>query len=144
MDIAKVKETFEFVLDSWRKSQILQEKARSYRLSATGGGIRYDKDRVQTSPDDYQSRWIIAAADCEAEAVRTLALSDEARQKVYDWVEAYCSDEEQYVLVWHYINGKSYNEIKEEYIELFDYRVKSTMYNIAQRGIAKIADNLKS
>ena len=63
---------------------------------------------------------------------------------MYDWVEAYCSDEEQYVLVWHYINGKSYNEIKEEYIELFDYRVKSTMYNIAQRGIAKIADNLKS
>ena len=142
MEIAQVRNAFEFILDSWRKAQVLKSKAESYRLSATGGGIRYDKDRVQTSPEDYQAQWIEKAADCEAEAIKILEMSDGVRQNIYAWVEACCTEDEQFVLIWHYINGKTYAEIRDEYTELFDYKTRMTMYNIAERGMKKIADNL--
>lgn len=142
MDIAKVRQAFELVLDSWRKAQALKEKAKAYRLSATGGGIRYDKDHVQVSPEDYQAKWIIKAADCEAQAIKVYEIADAVRQTVFHWMETACSDEEQFVLTQHYLLGKPYAEIKDEYIDLFDYKSKTTMFNVAQRGMKKIAEKM--
>lgn len=142
MELAKVRETFEFVLDSWRKAQLLKSTAESYRLSATGGGIRYDKDHVQTSPEDYQALWIIKAADCEAQAVKVLDISDSARAMTYSWMDAWCTDEERYVLTEHYLLGKTFSEIKDGFMELFDYGAKTTMFDIAQRGLKKISEKM--
>ena len=142
MELAKVRKTFDFVLDSWRKAHALKSTAESYRLSATGGGIRYDKDHVQTSPKDYQADWIIKAADCEAQAVKILEMSDEARATAYAWMEVCCSDEEQYVLTQHYLLGETYTEIKDGFMELFDYGAKTTMFDIAQRGLKKISGKM--
>lgn len=140
MELAKVRETFEFILGSWRKAQALRAKAQAYRLSATGGGIRYDKDHVQTSPEDYQSIWIIKAVDCDSQAAKIIEMSDGVRLKAVEWMEAVCRENEQFVLNQHYLLGRTYTEISDEYVDLFDYGSKTTMFDIAQRGMRRIAE----
>ena len=142
MELTKVKQEFEFVRESWQKAHALQEEALACRLSATGGGIRYDKDRVQTSPQDFQAKWLDKAADLDKEAEKVLEYAEGVREKVYEWMTVACKDNERYVLLQHYFLGKPYNIIKDEYICMFDYGSKTTMFDVAQRGMKRIADKL--
>ena len=142
MEITKVKETFEFIREAWQRASALREEAITCRLSATGGAIRYDKDRVQTSPQDYQAKWIDRAADLDKEADKVLEMADGVRDMAYSWIKAACKPNEEFVLMQHYFLGKPYNVIKDEYICMFDYGSKTTMFEVAQRGMRRIAEKL--
>jgi len=140
MDIQKVRTAFEFVRESWQKAQALHEKANVCRMSATGGAIRYDKDKIQTFPENYQEKWLIQAEDLDYQAKQVLQIAEKVREMTYSWMTAACRENEQFVLLQHYFLGKPYNTIKDEYIMLFEYGSKTTMYDVALRGMKRIAE----
>ena len=142
MDIQKVRQAFELIRKAWQTSKALHEKANICRQNAIGSAIRYDKDNIQTSPRDTQAEWLNEAADLDREAAQVLAIAESARESTYQWMRAVCKENEQYVLLQYYFAGKSYNAIKDEYIMMFDYGSKTTMYDVAQRGIRRIAEKL--
>ena len=61
----------EFLQDIYKKRQALettQNKIEQLRVSAEGvGAIRYDKDRVQTSPEDHMSEAVAQMVELENE-----------------------------------------------------------------------------
>ena len=140
MDIQKVKAAFEFIREAWQKARALQEKANVCRTNAEGGAIRYDKDKIQTTPENYQEKWLVQAGDLDEQAKQVLRMAEAAREATYSWLTAVCHENEQFVLLQHYFLGKPYNAIKDEYITMFDYGSKTTMYDVALRGMKRIAE----
>lgn len=141
MEIAQVRQKFDEARTNRRDVMRLRAEAENLRLSAMGGAIRYDKDKVQTSPENYQEEWLVKAADLELAADRLIASGDKLRAMLYKWMEV-CSSEERIVLIAHYINDKTYREIEYEYEEALDYKRYNAAFYIAQRGIEKISGNI--
>lgn len=141
MDITQVRQKFDEARTNRRNVMRLRAEAENLRLSAMGGAIRYDKDKVQTSPENYQEEWLVKAADLELAADRLIASGDKLRAMLYKWMEV-CSSEERIVLIAHYINDKTYREIEHEYDEALDYKRYNAAFYIAQRGIEKISRNI--
>jgi len=141
MEITQVRQKFDEARMNRRNVMRLRAEAENLRLSAMGGAIRYDKDKVQTSPENYQEEWLVKAADLELAADRLIASGDKLRAMLYKWMEV-CSSEERIVLIAHYINDKTYREIEYEYDEALDYKRYNAAFYIAQRGIEKISENI--
>ena len=68
MEIAEVRLKFEEARTNRRNIASLRAQAESYRLMAEGSAIRYDKDRIQTSPKDYQEEYLTKAVDLDRKA----------------------------------------------------------------------------
>lgn len=138
MELAKVREEFEYARQNRRKIEQLRAQAESLRLSCMGRSIQYDKDNVQTSPEDYQAKAIAKAVDMEAEADRLIMTGDKTRAKLFLWMDI-CTAEERIVLTNHYINDMTYREIEYECADALDYKRFNAAFYIAQRGIEKIS-----
>lgn len=141
MEISEVRQKFEEARTNRRDVMRFRAEAENLRLSAMGGAIRYDKEKVQTSPANYQEEWLVRAADLELAADRLIAKGDELRATLYRWMEI-CSREERIVLTAHYINDKTYRDIEYEYDEALDYKKFNTAHDIAMRGLQKISENV--
>ena len=141
MDITQVRQKFDEARTNRRDVMRLRAEAENLRLSAMGGAIRYDKEKVQTSPENYQEEWLVKAADLELAADRLIASGDKLRAMLYKWMEV-CSSEERIVLTAHYINDITYREIEYEYDEALDHKRYNAAFYIAQRGIEKISNNI--
>lgn len=140
MELAKVREEFERARTNRRDVMRLRAEAETLRMSAMGGAIRYDKDRVQTSPENYQEEWLVKAADLEKQADSLIEKGDEIRKRLYIWMDV-CTQEERIVLTAHYINDLTYREIEYEYDTALDYKKFNTAHDIAMRGLQKISEN---
>lgn len=69
------------VRNEWKESVILKERVNALAASLLPAGIRYDKDKVQTTPSDQISKKMAALADYERELEeRQIALMDHHRQ----------------------------------------------------------------
>ena len=141
MEMSKIREEFERARTNRRDVMRLRAEAETLRMSAMGGAIRYDKDRVQTSPENYQEEWLVKAADLEKQADSLIEKGDQIRAKLYRWMDL-CDNDERIVLTAHYINDMTYREIEYEYSDAFDDRRYNAMWYIAQRGMEHISDNL--
>lgn len=140
MDIAKVRSEFEYVRENRRQIETLRGQAEALRLSCIGRAIQYDKDPVQTSPEDYQLKAISKAVDLDNEADKLIVAGDKVRAKLLVWMDV-CTDEERIVLISHYLNDKSYREIEFEYDDALSDRTYVGAYRYAQNGIKKISAN---
>lgn len=139
MDITQVRQKFDEARTNRRDVMRLRAEAENLRLSAMGGAIRYDKEKVQTSPANYQEEWLVKAADLELAADRLIASGDKLRAMLYKWMEV-CSSEERIVLTAHYINDKTYREIEYEYDDAFTDRSYVGTFRYAQKGMQKISE----
>lgn len=140
MEIADVRQKFDEARTNRRDVMRLRAEAENLRLSAMGGAIRYDKEKVQTSPANYQEEWLVKAADLELAADRLIASGDKLRAMLYKWMEV-CSSEERIVLTAHYINDITYREIEYQYEDALNYKRYNTVHDISMRGLQKIAEN---
>ena len=88
----------------------LELEALRYRASGAGA-IRYDKDHVQTSPDDYLA---MAMADIiEIDKFIKAAEEDieKKKGKAYSIVRRMEKDDHRTFIEWYYLNGLSMIEI---------------------------------
>jgi hypothetical protein len=139
MTFAEVRAKFEQARDNRRHVASLRAEAESYRLMAQGSAIRYDKDHVQTSPKDYQSEYLIKAAELDQKADDLVRSGYYINAQLIKWLDV-CKDDERIVLTYHYINNVTYREIEYECSEALGDKRYNTAHDIAQRGIQRIAD----
>jgi len=76
--------------------------------------IRYDKDKVQTSPEDQLSRIAARISDLSRESNRLARKKAELVIEISDEVEALADDTEKAVLMGYFIARKSMKEVAEQ------------------------------
>lgn len=99
-------------------------------------GIRYDKDKVQTSPDDAMSKICAEIHELELEMARVQRRKFVQIEKIERAVNA-LADEERTALTMRYINRKSVSEIAEN----MGYS-EQRIYQFMDKGGAQIAKRL--
>ena len=135
-DPMDLKETYDFLLsprriadEIWRKD-IRRQELRACLLPAA---ITYDKDRVQTTPEDHMAETMAEVADLDAEIeilqrrrARQIRLISGALDELED-------GREKAVLEAYYIGRKSMNEIAEH----MHYSLQHT-YRLKRDGVEKM------
>lgn len=87
----------------------LELEALRYRASGAGA-IRYDKDHVQTSPDDYLAMAIDDIVRIEKFISDTEAETEQKKGKAYAIVRMLERSEHRTFIEWYYLNGLSIRE----------------------------------
>lgn len=92
----------------------IRERIAALRGCLLPKGIRYDADRVQTSPEDTMSRISAEIADLEAQAGQLLDDKARAVAGIARAIDALEDEREKDVLTLYYIGRKSVRRIAEE------------------------------
>ncbi len=119
----------------WLRLKAKHDELESCLLPAA---IRYDKDKVQSSPEDAMSKIVAEVAELEKEMNRVQQRKANQIAKIDKAISALPSDEERTALTMRYINRISVTDIAEA----MGYSVKR-VYQFMDRGGAQIAKGLK-
>ena len=90
-------------------SKRMEIEALLYKASGAGA-IRYDKDRVQTSPQDFMTMAIADAIKLEKQIHKAEAKIEEMKCMAYSIVRQMDKVEQRAVIEWFYLNGLSMKE----------------------------------
>jgi DNA-directed RNA polymerase specialized sigma24 family protein len=107
----------------------IESQIRALEFSLLPSGIRYDQDKVQTSPGDQMSKTVtqISQLECQIEALK-LQIPQQS-----DAIREACSqldnEQERTVIVMYYIGGFHMDEIAEA----MNYAL-STVYKLRKQG----------
>lgn len=88
------------------KSKRDELDALRYKASGTGA-IRYDKDHVQTSPQDYLSMAMDDIIKIEKQIEEKEAILEELKGKAYTMVRQIPQTDHRIIIEWYYLNGLS-------------------------------------
>ena len=80
----------------------------------TRGAIRYDKDRIMTTPMNYQEQALIDAADLEAQAEKLITEGDVLRMELIKLIYKLDDISDQTVLIRYYFNNETLRSMAEE------------------------------
>lgn len=92
----------------WLRIKAKHDELESCLLPAA---IRYDKDKVQTSPDDAISRILAEVNDLEKEMDRLQLLKAQRIEEIYKAINELPSNEERTVLMMRFISRIPVREI---------------------------------
>lgn len=87
----------------------LELEALRYKASGAGA-IRYDKDRVQTSPDDYLAKAMVDIIEIEKQIETDEASVEKKKGKAYSIVRQISAADHRILIEWYYLNGLSMTE----------------------------------
>ena len=91
-----------------------QMQIEDLRLQMLPGAVRYDKDTVQSSPEDPMMKFIVRVDELER-AIEGLKQRYVDEQKmISEAIEMLEDEREQVVLIGRYVSGDSYDEIAAE------------------------------
>ena len=88
------------------KSQRDELDALRYKASGAGA-IRYDKDHVQTSPQDFLSMAMDDIIRIEKEIEQRETVAEELKGEAYGMIRMIKQSDQRIVLEWYYLNGLS-------------------------------------
>lgn len=86
----------------------LELEALEYKASGAGA-IRYDKDNVQTSPQDYLSMAVADIVEIQSEIEEDEASIEDMKGRAYSIVRKMDKPEERAIIEWYYLNGTDMN-----------------------------------
>jgi len=95
----------------WLRLKAKHDELESCLLPAA---IRYDKDKVQTSPEDPMAKIMAEIAELEKEMIKVQRKKFIQLEKIERTINTLGSDEERTALTMRYINRKPIAEIAEE------------------------------
>lgn len=90
----------------------LELEALRYKASGAGA-IRYDKDRVQTSPQDYMTMAINDAIELEKQIKEDESAIEGLKGEAYAIVKQMENRDGRALIEWYYLNGLSMSETAE-------------------------------
>lgn len=131
-----LRETYDFLLsprriadEIWRKD-IRRKELRACLLPAA---ITYDKDQVQTSPDDQVSRIMAEVADLDRQIQELQQNRASQILEVSEMIEQLDDPREVTILSAYFVGRISVREIAER----LNYSIKH-IYDLRRRGVDKI------
>lgn len=109
----RAREQLTVIRNFQRTLQIKRDKIDALKLSAGSSAIRYDKEPVQTTPDNFTEKVLIDAVDLEAEIEEDIASMESIKRYVYDAIQRMDNMEEQNLLIFYYYDNLSYYETSQ-------------------------------
>ena len=104
----KAETYLKIIRDDDRELKLKRDELDALRYKASGAGaIRYDKDHVQTSPQDYLSMAMDDIIKIEKQIEERETIIEEKKGKAYAIVRKIQQAEQRTVLEWYYLNGLS-------------------------------------
>ena len=119
----------------WLRLKARHDELESCLLPAA---IRYDKDKVQTSPDDTISKIVSEISELETQMNEVLLAKAKRINEITNIIHSLESDEERTALTMRYINRVPVADIAEA----MGYSVKR-IYQFMDQGGAEISKKLK-
>lgn len=102
------KHNLEVIRDNERSINAMQLELEALRYKASGvGAIRYDKDRVQVSPQDYMTMAIADVLELEKRISEQIDNIEEMKGQAYIIVRKIEAPEQRAIIEWYYLNGLS-------------------------------------
>lgn len=97
----------------WTKAKIKNTQAKIEDLNTMmlPGAIRYDKDKVQTSPSDPMLKYAERLTELEEELKKLQERYLKEQKDITDMIEKVPDPNEQTVLINRYINGMYFEDI---------------------------------
>ena len=112
-----------------------QMQIEDLRLHMLPGAVRYDKDIVQSSPEDPMMKFIVRVDELER-AIEGLKQRYVDEQKmISEAIEMLEDEREQVVLIGRYVSGDSYDEIAAELFLSVD-----RVFQIHRSAVDKMVD----
>ena len=91
-----------------------QMQIEDLRLQMLPGAIRYDKDIVQSSPEDPMMKFIVRVDELERDIEGLKQQYVDEQKLISEAIEMLEDKREQVVLIGRYVSGDSYDEIAAE------------------------------
>lgn len=120
----------------WLRLKAKHDELESCLLPA---GIRYDKDRVQTSPDDAMSRVIAEVNELEQTMEKIQLAKSKRIEEIDSEINSLTSDEERTALIMRFINRIPVSDIAEA----MGY-AEPTIYKFMNQGSEEIAKSIRN
>lgn len=120
----------------WLRLKARHDELESCLLPAA---IRYDKDKVQTSPDDTISKIIAEINELEVEMGQVQRAKAKRIKEIAAAIHAIPSDEERTALTMRFINRKPVTEIAEA----MGY-AEPTIYKFMNQGAEHIIKSIRN
>lgn len=102
-------------------------------------GIRYDKDKVQTSPEDAMSKVIAEVHELELEMARVQQRKSQQIEKIYREISYLASAEQRTALTMRYVNRIPVTDIADA----MGY-AEPTIYKLMNQGGEIIAKSIRN
>ncbi len=115
----------------------IRQKIAALRGCLLPQGIRYDLDKVQTSPEDRMSRINAEIADLNARIDALLDDKAEAVRRISLAIESLDDDRERNVLSLYYVGRKTMREIERE----LHYSKRWTI-KLKRAGVTKLSQRV--
>ena len=132
-----IRETYEYLLQIKKLEAHIQNailQCESLRSNLLPAGIRYDTDRVMSSPDDKMSEIEAIVLDMEKEIKQLRQQKQRAIVQVTESLHKLSNDEERSVLMLYYIGKRPMEEIATE----IPCNIR-TAYKIKKRAIQNLS-----
>ena len=91
-----------------------QMQIEDLRLQMLPGAVRYDKDIVQSSPEDPMLKFIVRVDELERDIEGLKQRYVDEQKLISEAIEMLEDKREQVVLIGRYVSGDSYDEIAAE------------------------------
>ena len=102
------KHHLELIRDAEKNINNKRLELEALRYKASGAGaIRYDKDKVQTSPQDYMTMAVADLVEIEKQIREAETDIEDIKGQAYIIVRQMREPEQRAVIEWYYLNGLS-------------------------------------
>ena len=102
------KHHLELIRDAEKNINNKRLELEALRYKASGAGaIRYDKDKVQTSPQDYMTMAVADLVEIEKQIREAETDIEDMKGQAYIVVRQMHEPEQRAVIEWYYLNGLS-------------------------------------
>ena len=112
-----------------------QMQIEDLRLQMLPGAVRYDKDIVQSSPEDPMMKFIVRVDELEREIEGLKQQYVDEQKMISEAIEMLEDEREQVVLIGRYVSGDSYDEIAAELFLSVD-----RVFQIHRSAVDKMVD----
>ena len=112
---------------------ILQERIDNLRENMLPKGVRYDRDKVQTSPEDPMTIFAVKIDELEHELLDMKTKYDKAWAEISTTISKVDNDAAKTILAKRYIGGKRWRTIEDE-----EYISESQLFRLHRIGIESV------
>ena len=112
---------------------ILQERIDNLRENMLPKGVRYDRDKVQTSPEDPMTIFAVKIDELEHELLDMKTKYDKALAEISTTISKVDNDDAKTILAKRYIGGKRWRTIEDE-----EYISESQLFRFHRIGIKSV------
>lgn len=102
------KQELELIRDAEKRIRTKKNEIEALRYKASGAGaIQYDKDHVQTSPEDFMTMVIADIIELEKQLEEEEISVEQMKSDAYSIVRKMDKPEYRIIITWYYLNGIS-------------------------------------